>query len=59
MGVPADKWMQVRSDYIDQRKHGKTQQTTPQQQDNVVQKSERLVWRRHCTCYRRRNMTIV
>lgn len=42
VGVPADKWMQVRSDYIDQRKHGKTQQTTPQQQDNVVQKAKDL-----------------
>ncbi|NHM74530.1 MULTISPECIES: DNA polymerase III subunit gamma/tau [Staphylococcus] len=42
VGVPADKWMQVRSDYIDQRKHGKTQQTTSQQQDNVVQKAKDL-----------------
>ncbi|MCO4331846.1 DNA polymerase III subunit gamma/tau [Staphylococcus hyicus] len=43
VGVPADKWMQVRSDYLDQRKHGKAQQATSQApKDNVVQKAKDL-----------------
>ncbi|GGI33414.1 DNA polymerase III subunit gamma/tau [Staphylococcus chromogenes] len=44
VGVPADKWMQVRSDYIDQRKqgHSKSATTTQPQQDNVVQKAKDL-----------------
>lgn len=44
VGVPADKWMQVRSDYIDQRKQGQSAQTTAPKtpQDNVVQKAKDL-----------------
>ncbi|UEX89986.1 DNA polymerase III subunit gamma/tau [Staphylococcus ratti] len=44
VGVPADKWMQVRSDYIDQRKQGQSSQTTTPKtsQDNVVQKAKDL-----------------
>lgn len=48
VGVPADKWMQVRSDYISNRKRGNTQNNAPEaekpaeQQNDVVQTAKDL-----------------
>lgn len=48
VGVPADKWMQVRSDYISNRKRGNTQSNASEakkpaeQQNDVVQTAKDL-----------------
>ncbi|REI05573.1 DNA polymerase III subunit gamma/tau [Staphylococcus felis] len=47
VGVPADKWMQVRKDYIDQRKQGRSQaasqsSTSASEEGDVVQKAREM-----------------